>query len=487
MWGEADAALMRRELGAAILGKSTSAENRALRTVAILGDEMFSRGWPVGESLGTFSNMQRRYGVGRPAFRAAMNILDAQGLIDIRRGSNGGVFVSQPSISKVSSELLLFLSLSGARYLSLIEARLVVLQAAGDALINKRIAPPLEDAAIGDRSGFPSWLASLTGNPALHMIAQLLAELHRRCAPQTPPAPRAEPGLARALLCAIQSGDRLGAEAIARAYVFQDEPDPAAPLASLASVDAAEIFKCDKMAAELAVRLLKAVLTGEIDGASRIGSLDDLAERYGGNELTIRQAVRMLEEIGVLQCQRGRTGGVILACGQQRGIIRGIHYCLAASSASIGDNLEISGFLDRSIPRLLGERVKDGLAPASMTWPELPSAVGSHLAAVTNQVAAENRLLELAGNPVLAVLTRALALHFLRLRFVDGGEPPARDHMPAVSDMYREMFAALGRGDTQRALELWGQKAELMAQALNAFQPGPDPTSSGLGGSRRAA
>lgn len=472
MWGEGEAALMRRELGAAVLGKPLSAENLALKTVAILGDEMFSRGWPVGAPLGTFSDIQRRCGVGRPAFRAAMNVLDAQGLIEIRRGSSGGVFVSQPSAAKVSTELLLFLLLSRARYLSLIEARMIVLQATSDALINKRIAPPLEHAPTSAYSTFPQWLASFTGNPALHLIAQLLDDLRSRCGPQTAGSPECGEGLARALIYAIRTGDRSGAESIGRAYIFQDELDPAAHLGSLATVDVGDIFKCDKMAAELAGRLLKAVLAGEIHGSSRIGSLDDLAERYGGgNELSIRQAVRMLEDIGVLRCQRGRTGGVVLASGQQGAIIRGIHYCLAASGATIGDNLEISGFLDRSVPRLLGDRIKDAPVPAGMRWAAMPSAARSHLAAVTNQVTAENQLLEVIGNPVLAVIIRALALHFLGLRFGNGGGAPIRNHMAGVSDMYRGMFAALGRGDTEHALELWDQKAEMMAQALKTLHP----------------
>lgn len=471
MWGEGEAALMRRELGAAILGKSRPTENLALRTVAILGDEMFSRGWPVGAPLGKFSDLQRRCGVGRPAFRAAMNVLDVQGLIEIRRGSSGGVFVSQPSVSKVSAELLLFLSLSQVRYLSLVEARMVVLQATTYALIDKSIIPPLEGAATSDYSSFPQWLASLTGNPALHVIAQLLDDLRGRCTSRALGSPEHGEGLARALLYAIRSGDRSGAESIGRAYIFQDGLDHAAPLGSLAPVDVEHIFKCDKMAAELAGRLLKAILAGEIHGASRIGSLDDLAERYGGgNELSIRQAVRMLEEIGVLRCQRGRTGGVVLASGQQEAVIRGLHYRLAASGATIRDNLELSGFLDQSVPRFLRERIKDAPVPLGVRSAEMPSAARSHLAAVTNQVMAENQLLEAIGNPVLAVVIRSLALHFLGLRFVNGGGAPIRNHLPAVSDIYRGMFAALARGDTEQALELWGHKAEMMARALRTLQ-----------------
>lgn len=483
MWGDADAARMRQVLGVAILGKSKSPDKRALSTVAVLEEEMFARGWPVGAALGTFSNLQRRCGVGRPAFRAAMNILDAQGLVEIRRGGAGGVFVSQPPISKVCSELLLFLSFTDTRYLSIIEARQILLQAAGEALIDSGAAVALEGAPTGDATGFPLWLAALTGNPALHLLAQLVAELHQRCAPPAAPAAADQPSLAQALICAINAQDRTAVESIGRAYASQGGPDPEASLASLASIDVADIFKCDKTAAELAVRLLKAILGGE--GPARIGSIEDLAERYGGAELTVRQAVRMLEEIGVLQCQRGRKGGVVLAFSQQRAIIRRIHYCLAACGASISDNLQLAGFLDRSLPRLLGERMKGGLAPANMNWPEMPSPLDSYLAAVTNQVTAENRLLELAGNPVLAVLTRALALHFLRLRFAKGGDAPVRNHMPAIATMYRDIFAAFGRGDTQRALEIWGRKAELMARTLNA--PPRAAAAAGPSGAPRAA
>ena len=63
---------------------------------AVLDMEMglLRQGWPVGQSLGALPDVRKRLGLGRPAFREAVTILEARGLLDVRRGPGGGLFVA---------------------------------------------------------------------------------------------------------------------------------------------------------------------------------------------------------------------------------------------------------------------------------------------------------------------------------------------------------------------------------------------------------
>jgi DNA-binding FadR family transcriptional regulator len=52
----------------------------------------------VGDQLAGEATLMERFGVSRPTLRAALHILETEELVEVRRGSRGGVWVRSPSV-----------------------------------------------------------------------------------------------------------------------------------------------------------------------------------------------------------------------------------------------------------------------------------------------------------------------------------------------------------------------------------------------------
>lgn len=66
------------------------------------------------------------FGISRPTLREALRALEALGVITIRRGSAGGIFIARPSADLVSSALESLLRFRGASATDLTEVRLAI-------------------------------------------------------------------------------------------------------------------------------------------------------------------------------------------------------------------------------------------------------------------------------------------------------------------------------------------------------------------------
>ena len=76
--------------------------------------QILGLGLPPGSQLPSEPDLIAQSGLGRATVREAIRLLESQGLIVIRRGSLGGIFVAQPDLSWVSHTLAPVLTLSKA-------------------------------------------------------------------------------------------------------------------------------------------------------------------------------------------------------------------------------------------------------------------------------------------------------------------------------------------------------------------------------------
>lgn len=78
--------------------------------VAALRHKILSERLDVGTRLPSESELMDEYGFGRVSVREALRILERDGLVDVRRGPHGGIFVRHTDIGKVSEALALMFS-----------------------------------------------------------------------------------------------------------------------------------------------------------------------------------------------------------------------------------------------------------------------------------------------------------------------------------------------------------------------------------------
>lgn len=133
-------------------------------------------------------------GFSRPTVREAVRLLEAEGLLEIRRGRNGGIAVREPDLSSASRSFATMLTIAGTPIRQLFEYRRLVEPAAAasaalratdeqrEALLKAASLSPAEETATGMVS-FHELLTECTGNELLR-IAML--SVHRAVSRHAP-------------------------------------------------------------------------------------------------------------------------------------------------------------------------------------------------------------------------------------------------------------------------------------------------------------
>lgn len=101
------------------LGKATASNMLAQK----LQDAILSGELPVGSSLGSERDLKEQYDCGRATVREALRVLRGQGLVEVRRGRNGGWFISNPSQDPIVKSLDRLIHGAAFRWIDLVNAR----------------------------------------------------------------------------------------------------------------------------------------------------------------------------------------------------------------------------------------------------------------------------------------------------------------------------------------------------------------------------
>jgi len=164
-------------------------------------NEIIEAGWPVGDVIGSESELCERYGVSRAVFREAIRIVGHHGVAKMRRGPGGGLMVVKPSVDAAVRTVSLNLEYGKITPPQINEARLAIeiacvraaiekLDAAGEQKIREFLDAEIETIMAGRNPGQPSedyatnhfhlLLAELTGNPAMVLFLQILSRVTSR-------------------------------------------------------------------------------------------------------------------------------------------------------------------------------------------------------------------------------------------------------------------------------------------------------------------
>lgn len=94
--------------------QSTPVRSSSLRVAGVVAEQLRSRilrgDLPDGSRLPKEDELRAAFGVGKPALREAMRILEEEGLVSIIRGNRGGAIVHAPTASAVAYSLGLSLT-----------------------------------------------------------------------------------------------------------------------------------------------------------------------------------------------------------------------------------------------------------------------------------------------------------------------------------------------------------------------------------------
>jgi GntR family transcriptional regulator, transcriptional repressor for pyruvate dehydrogenase complex len=160
-----------------------------------------------GEAIGSEDELLVRFGVSRPTFRQAVRILQAEGLVTVRRGLNGGMFARVPSVEAVARSFSLLLRHRGASFVHLVD----VLMALSTELFRSAAEHPdsaarrtMADAVhayqpidgidehaqvLRAAAHFTTRVEQLAANPVLTGMFEVLGDLTTNGLPDSPTGP----------------------------------------------------------------------------------------------------------------------------------------------------------------------------------------------------------------------------------------------------------------------------------------------------------
>jgi DNA-binding FadR family transcriptional regulator len=293
-------------------------------------DDIASLGLAPGGALGSLRELSERYSVGRSVAREAVGLLEKRGLGKLRPGPCGGFILARPQPDTIGEQLADYFRATGVSLRQLMDAReavdLMAARLAASAHTDRADLARLE-ASKDDIAGALSArmeIARLAAEPALLMFVECLNSLTidfgRTDPPSLPSRQRvAVTAMSRALRAgnvdaAIDAATRAHNELTAR-LVERKSPGPVAVAAPRSPATGGTL------AAAIARTLATEIVSSGRPG-TRLGSEWNLCERFNVSRLTLRQAVRLLQDSGLVECRRGRGNGLVVRDRRAPGVIR---------------------------------------------------------------------------------------------------------------------------------------------------------------------
>jgi GntR family transcriptional repressor for pyruvate dehydrogenase complex len=131
-------------VGHAVASRSLVQTPKAARQIAdSLKQRILTGEFPPDSYLPPASSLIEEFGVSRLTLREALNVLEGEGLLRLRRGPNGGAIVQTPDSAVIIRQLGFLLRLEGTTIEQLMEVRLVV-----DPLAAAQAAVSADDADL---------------------------------------------------------------------------------------------------------------------------------------------------------------------------------------------------------------------------------------------------------------------------------------------------------------------------------------------------
>lgn len=361
--------------------EAVAPRNRKLSEViaAQLMQQIRDMGWPVGESLGTEAELMSRFQVSRATIVEAIRQIEGYGAAVMRRGSGGGLVITSSAKTALSRAIATYLEFATVTVLEQYEAILLieteaVRLAAKNVLpdqfaVLRRNAAELTECednvafhkaamqlrlAIADSSGsYPvmMFMRSLV-RMLTHYVRPDLRNLHRDR--------DFEYGMA-ADLAAIVEAIIAGNDILAAEYVRKEVKRREQRARELA-VSRPELSggplrpdSPNKLAEQVAFSIREEIArTGRRPG-ERLGDESDLPERFGVSPWVLRQAVRVLEPLGIVTVRRGQAGGMYVGKASPEHTIEMAISYLKAYRDSTGIKLDTYVDMHRSMMEYLAQ------------------------------------------------------------------------------------------------------------------------------------
>jgi GntR family transcriptional regulator, transcriptional repressor for pyruvate dehydrogenase complex len=199
---------MERAIGTGVASGSPKPPKAAVLVAQQVVDEIVRNGLEPGDMLEREKEMIAQYDVGRATLREALRLLELEGALSIRPGPHGGPMVVRPTARHLASTFALVLQLSGGKFRSIVDCRILIepvaaAEAARKATVEEialmresvaRLEGDIADSGVrvdgvAETMNFHDLVAWACGNTLLALVLSAVNHLYQRSALliQSPP------------------------------------------------------------------------------------------------------------------------------------------------------------------------------------------------------------------------------------------------------------------------------------------------------------
>jgi DNA-binding FadR family transcriptional regulator len=459
---------------------SEDAEHARLaeRLARLIEDDIASDSVAAGGLMGSLRELSERYSVGRAAVREGVAVLERRGLGRLRPGPYGGFIIAQPDAETIGGELADYFRVTGVTRTHLTDARDAVdlmaaalaataEGAAGHAAQAKLPAPG--DDCVEWHMRTRSALAARSDEPVVELFVSCLNRLtaeysSSRESEWKPAATRYAAALRRALVRGKAEAATDATAALNRELAHRLDRQPA-PLPQ-PGIETGRKDGDRTLATLVARRIAAEVLRSSTTG-QRLGSEWDLCERFSVSRATLRQAIRQLEDSGIVECRRGRGNGLVVRDLKGTGSIKLVLAFLISRQMDPRAAGAILFQLNRFIPALAVSRGNDAqrrrLAELLSRVERADPIDRYDLLRLVQYVS------QLADSPIIDLFSRCLAAYEARFHPVLAERLP-RTVQAEYFELLKNLLDKVGPGDTEK-VEWAKREASRVMLAMSRNRP----------------
>jgi GntR family transcriptional regulator, transcriptional repressor for pyruvate dehydrogenase complex len=192
------------------------------------------------------------------------------------------------------------------------------------------------------------------------------------------------------------------------------------------------------------------VYTGAIKPGQRLPSERELAEQFQTGRLAVREAFRVLEQMGLVYIKKGKTGGAYISEFNKTVFSKSLIETIESNMPTMGDLMEARACIESTIVELASQRMRPGILRAlKKNISEASRLVSDGTSSAQAQIEFHILLAKAAGNITLETVLRSI-MNVLQL-FLFKGIEPSPEHLSKHVNDHKDILKAIQEKKTERA------------------------------------
>lgn len=206
-----------------------------------------------------------------------------------------------------------------------------------------------------------------------------------------------------------------------------------------------EPVKNQRISDEILRQIREAVLNGTFQIGDRLPNERELAEQFAASRTSVREALRGLEQTGVIYIKKGINGGVFVANPDHRFVSRSLQTLLQLRKVTMDNIVEARLIFEPEAARLAAQRAEpNDLEEMKQVITKMANAVEAGEIPASFDLKFHKLIARAARNPILEMLADSM-LEVASQVITD--LHPSPDVLKHVVRRHREVFEAVQNGD----------------------------------------